>query len=173
MRKSRNNNLLGDTNIKHRVMKLSHYKTLCCITTNSQNNNKNTMRYKSAKANNINQKDKRRSLRNNATPVEAELWRVLKGRQVGGYKFRRQQGIGPYILDFYCPELLLCVELDGGSHDFKYEYDEQRSAYLKEQGICVIRFSNDQIWTSVEGIVSEILRVANQIEQNQQEKNQL
>ena len=79
------------------------------------------MRYKSAKANDSEHKVIRKSLRNNATLAEAILWRALKGRGAGGLKFCRQQGIGQYVLDFFCPELLLCVELDGNSHDFKFE----------------------------------------------------
>lgn len=122
------------------------------------------MRYKSAKANDSRQKVIRKSLRNNATPAEAILWRALKGRGTGGYKFRRQQGIGQFILDFFCPELLLCVEIDGNSHDFKSDYDEQRTHFLNSQGITVIRFSNDQVCTNVDGVVSEIIRIAKELE---------
>ena len=77
----------------------------------------------------------------------------MRGRGAGDWKFRRQQGIGPYVLDFYCPELRLCVELDGSSHDYRFEYDEQRTAFLGEQDIRVVRFRNEQVWASVEGIV--------------------
>lgn len=101
------------------------------------------MHYKSAKANDKQQREHRKNLRNNMTPAEAMLWKALRGRGAGGYKFRRQQGIGPYVLDFYCPELKLCLELDGSSHDYRYEYDEQRTLFLKEQGIMVLRFSNE------------------------------
>ena len=118
------------------------------------------MRYQSAEANNPDQKNIRKSLRNNATLSETILWRALKGRAAGGYKFRRQQGIGPYILDFFCPELLLCVEIDGSSHDYKYEYDERRTLFLRSQGIRVIRFSNEQVSTCLDGVVSEIIRIA-------------
>ena len=62
------------------------------------------MNYNTAKANDATQKDQRKALRSNMTPAEATLWRALKGRGAGGLKFRRQQGIGPYVLDFYCPE---------------------------------------------------------------------
>ena len=86
------------------------------------------------------------------------MWRVLKGRQCGGYKFRRQQGIGPYILDFYCPELHLCVELDGSSHDYKFDYDEERSAYLASQGIRVLRYQNEQVFCNPQWISDDILR---------------
>ena len=91
------------------------------------------------------------------TAAEATLWRALKGRSAGGWKFRRQQGIGPYVLDFYCPEAKLCIELDGSSHDYRYEYDERRTAYLNEQGIRVIRFRNEQVFMCLEAVVKEIV----------------
>ncbi len=120
------------------------------------------MRY-SAKVNDKKQKGHRKALRNNATPAEAVLWKALKSRGAGGYKFRRQQSIGSYILDFYCPELRLCVELDGLSHSHKYEYDERRTEFLCQQGIRVVRFDNQQIWTSIEGVVAEIVRIGDDI----------
>ena len=117
------------------------------------------MHYKTAKANESEQKILRKELRSHATPAEAVLWKMLKGRNADGMKFRRQQGIGPYVLDFYCPELRLCVELDGSSHDYKYEYDEQRTEFLQKQGIRVLRFRNDQVWQGIDSVVDEIVRV--------------
>jgi adenine-specific DNA-methyltransferase len=64
------------------------------------------------------------------------------------------------VLDFYCPEARLCVELDGSAHDHRYDYDERRTAYLAQQGIRVIRFTNDQVFTCLEGVVAQILRAA-------------
>ena len=96
-------------------------------------------------------------------PAESLLWRALKGKGAGGFKFRRQQGIGPYVLDFYCPELRLGVELDGDSHDYKFEYDEKRTLFLNEQGIKVIRFRNEQIWANFNGVVEEIVRIGKEI----------
>ena len=122
------------------------------------------MHYNNAKANSPQQKDIRKLLRRNMTAAEAVLWRALRGRGVGGWKFRRQQGIGPYVLDFYCPELRLCVELDGSSHDYRFEYDEQRTAFLDEQGIRVVRFRNEQVWTSIDGVVAEIVRIGREIQ---------
>ena len=121
-----------------------------------------TMRYNSAKANDAEQKELRKSLRSNMTPAEAMLWRALRGRGAGGLKFRRQQGIGPYVLDFYCPERRLCVELDGSSHDYRYDYDEQRTKFLASQGIRVVRFHNEQVFTCLDGVVAEIVRAAGQ-----------
>ena len=118
------------------------------------------MHYQTAKANNAEQKDQRKALRNNMTPAEAMLWRALKGRGAGGLKLRRQQGIGPFILDFYCPEHRLGIELDGESHRHKYDYDEQRTVYLRQQGIRIVRFSNELVFSCLHGVVEEIIKVA-------------
>ncbi len=122
------------------------------------------MHYNTAKANSIKQKETRKQLRNNATSSEALLWKALRGRNAGGYKFRRQQGIGSYILDFYCPELRLCIELDGSSHDHKYEYDERRTAFLNEQGIKVVRFHNEVVLANVDAVAREIVRIGREIQ---------
>ena len=102
-----------------------------------------------------NQKTLRQTLRNNATPAEAILWRALKGKQVEGLKFRRQFGIGPYVIDFYCPEIRLGIELDGGVHktSFTHEYDEMRNRFLAENRIRVLRFDNEVVYNNVEGII--------------------
>ena len=102
-----------------------------------------------------NQKLLRQTLRNNATSAEAILWRALKGKQVDGLKFRRQFGVGPYVLDFYCPELRLGIELDGGVHKTSYtnEYDEMRTKFLAENKIKVLRFNNEVVYKNVEGII--------------------
>ena len=121
------------------------------------------MHYNTAKANEAGQKDQRKSLRRNMTPAEALLWRSLRGRGAGGWKWRRQQGIGPFVLDFYCPALRLCIELDGSAHDYTYEYDEQRTAYLNTQGIRVVRFTNDQVFTCYDGVVAEIVRICGEM----------
>ena len=121
------------------------------------------MHYKTAIANSFEFRERRKNLRNNSTPAEAVLWRSLKGRGAGGYKFRRQQSIGPYILDFYCPELRLCIELDGSSHDLKFDFDQRRSGFLHEQGIRVVRFENNLVRADVDGIVAEIIRIGEEI----------
>ena len=76
--------------------------------------------------------EQRKQLRKSLTPAEATLWKQLQGRRLMGYKFRRQFSIGPYIVDFYCPEYRLAVELDGAGGQ----------EYLKERGIRVVRFEN-------------------------------
>ena len=86
----------------------------------------------------------RRSLRTNGTKEEAMMWKVLKNRQVSGVRFRRQFSVGAYILDFYCPELKLCIELDGAGHynSEGLQHDYVRDKYLSELGIRVLRFEN-------------------------------
>ena len=118
------------------------------------------MHYPTAKANAKEEKVYRKTLRNNMTPAEATLWRTLKDRGAGGLKFRRQQSIGPFILDFYCPEYRLGIELDGTSHDYKYEYDETRTEYLHGQGIRILRFTTQQVFTSLEAVLAEIVSAA-------------
>ena len=108
--------------------------------------------------NEASQKLLRQSLRNNATSAEAILWRALKGKQIDGLKFRRQFGVGPYVIDFYCPEIRLGIELDGGVHKTSYtnEYDEMRTKFLNENRIRVMRFDNEVVYNNVEGIIEAI-----------------
>ena len=101
----------------------------------------------------------RRELRNNSTPAEKALWNLLKGKQIKGLQFRRQFSVGQHILDFYCPLLRLCIELDGDVHkspmaDVK---DDIRTKYLNEQGITVMRFWNETVWRNPQGIIEEII----------------
>ena len=118
--------------------------------------------YTAAKSNPKSQKDFRRHLRNNLTPAEITLWGYLKNGQVGGYKFRRQHGLGQYVMDFYCPELKLCVELDGEVHDSKqaFNHDEERTAFLQENGISVLRFENYIVREDIQAIINAILLFA-------------
>src|SRR2546426_5281152 len=89
----------------------------------------------------------RKELRNSLTPAEAVLWKSLQRRQLLGKKFRRQVSIGRYIVDFYCPECGLIVELDGQGHYSAIgpDYDVERTGYLKNQGLKVIRFENKNV----------------------------
>lgn len=107
-------------------------------------------------------KQRRRELRRNQTEAEKALWAHLRNKQFLGMKFFRQYSIGPYILDFYCPNMKLAIELDGGQHN-QYEnkeYDAVRSEYLKSQGIEVIRFWDNEVLLDMESVLSEIgLRV--------------
>ena len=88
----------------------------------------------------MNLTNKARSLRKNQTDVEQLLWKQLRNRRLFNYKFRRQFPIEPYITDFACLELKLIIELDGGQHANRIDYDDQRSLYLGKRGFKVIRF---------------------------------
>ena len=99
-----------------------------------------------------------RNLRKNQTEAETLLWSKLISRQLSGLKFRRQYPIGHYILDFYCIEGHLAIEIDGGQHseDKNYVKDEFRTTYLKGKGIQVIRFWNNDVLEHLEDVISEI-----------------
>jgi len=100
----------------------------------------------------------RKKLRKRLTPAEATLWRILKSGKLDGRKFRRQHSVGPYILDFYCPEESLCVELDGEVHynEVAEEHDAKRSRYLRSVGIKVVRFENKFVWDETEYVLHRI-----------------
>lgn len=107
--------------------------------------------------NNHSFKNRRKNLRNNMTPQEIILWSRIKNSQIG-FKFRRQHGLGPYILDFYCPEKRIVVELDGAHHFKKegIEHDMKRTSYLESLGVRVLRFTNSEINKNLFGILKKI-----------------
>jgi very-short-patch-repair endonuclease len=90
------------------------------------------------------------------------LWRVLRNRAVNGLKFRRQHPLHGFVLDFYCPEVGLCVELDGGVHDEPdvREHDAARGAHLEARGIRVLRFRNDEVLQDLPTVLQRIARAA-------------
>ena len=90
--------------------------------------------------------ERARALRTHQTDSEGRLWSELRGRRLGGWKWRRQAPIGPFIVDFYCPAARLVVELDGSQHLDQAEYDERRSRYLERGGLTVLRFGSENIW---------------------------
>ena len=96
-------------------------------------------------------------MRNNSTPQEISLWMRLKNSQIGA-KFRRQHSIGGYIVDFYCPSKKLIIEIDGLSHFKKEskEYDKIRSNYFKGLDLRVLRFTNTEIDTNIDGVLLKI-----------------
>src|SRR5215213_1648279 len=108
----------------------------------------------------IRRADSRKEFRRQATEVEHVLWKALRGRQVGGLKFRRQHPVKPYILDFCCLERKLAVEVDGGVHDWSWEEDEIRTTYLEELGYRVLRFRNEEILHNLAAVVARIIHTA-------------
>jgi very-short-patch-repair endonuclease len=97
-----------------------------------------------------------RELRNNPTQAERLLWQHLRLRQLAGYKFRRQQPLGNYIVDFVCLEKRLAIEVDGGQHSTQVAYDEQRTAWLEEQGFRVLRFWDNEVIHNIEAVKEAI-----------------
>ena len=107
----------------------------------------------------------RKNLRNKGTSFEAILWNHLKNRQLGGYKFRRQHSFGHFILDFYCPEKRLAVELDGAYH-FTIQgiiKDTHRDHWLSERGVTVLRFENKKVIETPNHVLDRILQELHRI----------
>ncbi|WP_455807383.1 endonuclease domain-containing protein [Pseudomonas fluorescens] len=103
-----------------------------------------------------------RQLRVNQTDCEHLLWQKLRSRQIVNLKFRRQFPCPPYVLDFFCTELKLAIELDGSQH---YEmpkviHDERRTHYLNQKGIEVARFSNLEVIQQMDDVLEQIIRIA-------------
>ena len=98
-----------------------------------------------------------KKLRRNMTDAERLLWQHLRNRDLGGYKFRRQRPIGPYIVDFVCLEKKLVVEVDGGQHAGQLELDAKRSGYLEDKGYRILRFWNNEVLKATESVLTVIL----------------
>lgn len=99
-----------------------------------------------------------RVLRTNSTIQERRMWNLLKNHQFHGLKFKRQQPIGNYIVDFICKEAKIIIEIDGGQHneDSNIENDKIRTDYLKSKGYKVLRFWNNEIYDNIEGVLKKI-----------------
>jgi very-short-patch-repair endonuclease len=96
-----------------------------------------------------------RILRKTMTEAERALWWLLREKQVGGYRFRRQVPIDHYIIDFACLEARLIIEVDGGQHS-ESDSDQRRDAYLQAQGFRVLRFWNNDVLGNREGVMARI-----------------
>jgi len=101
-----------------------------------------------------------RKLRQEQTDAENLLWSHLRAYRLSGLKFRRQQPIGVYVVDFFCPEKKLIVELDGGHHQERVDYDSNRDAWLKSEGYTVLRYWNNEVMGNLEGVLEDVGRVA-------------
>ena len=104
-------------------------------------------------------KEIRKYLRSDMPEAEKLLWSKLKGKQLAGYKFRRQHGLEDFILDFYCPKALLAIEVDGDSHceDKNKDDDQEKQSCIESHGIRVLRFTNDEIYDNLEMVLEKIL----------------
>jgi len=96
-----------------------------------------------------------RALRRSFSKAEAVLWLHLSRKQMNGFKFRRQYGVNQYVIDFYCPELKLAIEIDGNSHHFdtSKEYNIKRQKYIASFGIHFLRFSNTDVYEDLNGVL--------------------
>ena len=100
--------------------------------------------------------DRARRLRRDATPAEKKLWSVLRRGGIVGFKFRRQQRIGPFVADFACQSARLVIEIDGDSHAHQIDYDARRTEFLAEEGYRVLRFTNSDVMDNLEGVCRAI-----------------
>ena len=99
-----------------------------------------------------------RQLRKDATDAERLVWKYLRARQLNNVKFRRQQPIGPFIVDFVCFEKKLIIEIDGGHHSENEEINLRRTEWLRAKGYRVIRFWNNEVLQNSRGVFEEILK---------------
>lgn len=107
-------------------------------------------------------KDRRRELRSNMTDAESMLWARIRRKQVDGFRFRRQYSIGHFVVDFYCPEIKLVIEVDGPTHDGHdaKEYDAEREEQIRSLEITVLRFKNEAVYNGIDGVVAKIRETA-------------
>ncbi len=105
----------------------------------------------------------RHSLRRNATRTEYYFWSFLCRSQVEGLKFRRQYGVGPFVIDFYCPELRLAVEVDGETHESPEarKYDTQRTKFLQTKNIEAVRFQNGDVLENIDWVLNDLRKCIN------------
>jgi very-short-patch-repair endonuclease len=101
---------------------------------------------------------RRKALRRSLSKSETIMWVHLSRQQMNGYKFRRQYSVDQYIIDFYCPKLGLAVEIDGDSHyhSTSQKYDTERQKYIESYGIHFLRFTNDDVYNNLYGVLQAI-----------------
>ena len=104
-------------------------------------------------------------MRSNATDVESLMWQLLRNKRFMNLKFRRQHVIAPYIVDFYCHEIGLVIELDGGQHgtDGAVEYDAERTQFLEALGFRVVRYWNHDVLGNTEMLLEDLWNVCNEL----------
>jgi very-short-patch-repair endonuclease len=97
-----------------------------------------------------------RSMRHDPTEAEDALWQALRNRKLDGTKFRRQYSIGPFVVDFYCAEARLVIEVDGDIHLHQQAEDQTRQHFLEAQGMTVIRFRNQEVLNTINSVLAQI-----------------
>jgi very-short-patch-repair endonuclease len=99
-----------------------------------------------------------RGLRSQGTAAENKLWYFLRAKRLEKLKFRRQHGVGPYIVDFYCPERGVVIEIDGDVHAFPESIarDRLRTDYLRKLGLQVIRYTNEDVLKNIDGVLQDL-----------------
>jgi adenine-specific DNA-methyltransferase len=97
------------------------------------------------------------------SPTEAEnvLWQQLRNQQISGFIFRRQYNIERFIVDFYCPRRRLVIEIDGSIHQYQQDEDAVRQAFIEQQGLRLMRFSNDDVINDLETVIEQISEALN------------
>jgi very-short-patch-repair endonuclease len=96
-------------------------------------------------------------LRQNRTDAERAVWARLRRKQLDGIRFRQQVPLGPYVVDFLCPEQRLIIEIDGGQHMLATNADDERTAWLEARGFRVVRFWNNDVLKNLDGVIESIL----------------
>lgn len=109
-------------------------------------------------------KELARQLRKNSTLAEIILWQNVKGKAFG-YEFHRQVPINEFIVDFYCHELQLVIEIDGYTHDYNFENDEKRQKKLESYGISFIRFNDNDIKRNLNDVLRALEIIISEIEE--------
>ena len=99
-----------------------------------------------------------RELRKKGTFAEVILWKNIQRKAINGYEFHRQVPIDKYIVDFYCHELKLAIEIDGISHDNKFKYDQKRQRSLEELGVKIIRFLDEDVREETNSVLEALNR---------------
>jgi very-short-patch-repair endonuclease len=102
-----------------------------------------------------------RELRQNMTEAEKIFWKCVRGRRFRNLKFRRQQIVEGFVVDFYCDALRLCIEIDGAVHDTgaAKKYDTERDKALKMHGLTMMRFTNDEVMNTIHDVLGKIERM--------------
>ena len=103
--------------------------------------------------------ERARALRKAMTKSERLLWWALR-RNSTGFRFRRQHPAGPYILDFYCDAVRLCVEIDGESHELQADHDRRRDAWMRKQGVQTLRSAASDVLSNLDGMVATVVEAA-------------